>query len=263
MKRLVVKIGGHALESLEPTSAVLGQLAEDVAQLKRDGFDVALVHGGGPQIDELLETAKIESRFHEGLRITDTVTMNYVAMALSHVNLLVSAALNHAGVACVGLSGADGSLLVSSSLGEPWQRAGATPVVRSEVVTSLWSNGFSPVLCSLAVDGFGELVNCNADTVAGALAGALEAEALVMLSDVDQVRDDPDEPTSALSHMSAYQVTSLLASGAAREGMVPKLRAALDALDAGAQRVVLANGTRHHALRDAMSGAIPTTEIVR
>ncbi len=262
MKRLVVKIGGHAMDSLAPNAPLLAQLAQDVAHLVSGGSEVALVHGGGPQIEDLLETAQVESRFHEGLRITDTVTMNYVAMALSHVNLLVTAALNHAGVPSVGLSGADGSLFVSTSLGEPWQRAGATPVVRTEVVTSLWANGFSPVICSLAVDELGELVNCNADTAAGALAGALEAEALILLSDVDQVRDDPEDPSSALAHMNAFQVRSLLASGAARDGMVPKLRAALDALDAGAQRVLLANGTRHHALRDTINGAIPATEIL-
>jgi acetylglutamate kinase len=260
--RLVVKIGGHAMESLDPSSPMLGELARDVARLTNGGTEVALVHGGGPQIEELLETANIESRFHEGLRITDTITMNYVAMALGHVNVLVTAALNHAGVAGVGLSGADGSLFISSSLGDPWQRAGATPAVRTAIVTSLWANGFTPVICSLAVDEAGELVNCNADTVAGALAGALDADALVLLSDVDQVRDDPDDPSSALSQLSAYQLTSLLESGGAREGMVPKLRAALDALEAGAGRVLLANGTRHHALRDAMSGAIPSTEIV-
>ncbi|MFZ1062229.1 MAG: acetylglutamate kinase [Acidimicrobiales bacterium] len=262
MKRLVVKIGGHAMASLEPSSASLVELAQDVAHLVSGGTEVAIVHGGGPQIEELLETVKVESRFHEGLRVTDTATMEYVAMALGRVNLLVTAAFNHAGVPGVGLSGADGSLFVSKSMGEPWQRAGATPRVRTEVVTSLWANGFSPIICSLAVDKAGELVNCNADTAAGALAGALDADALVLLSDVDQVRDDPDDPSTALSRLSAAQLSALLDGGAARDGMVPKLRAALDALGAGALRVVLANGTRHHALRDAMSGAVPTTEIV-
>jgi len=261
VSRLVVKIGGHALDSLSPSSALLADLAHDIAQLASDGVEVALVHGGGPQIEELLETARVESRFHEGLRITDTLTMSYVAMALGHVNLLITVAMNHAGLACVGLSGADASLFSSTSLGEPWQRAGAAPSVRIKVITSLWASGLCPVISPLAVDHAGDLVNCNADTVAGALAGSLDAEALVLLSDVDQVRDDPDDPSSALSHLNARQVNSLIDSGAAREGMVPKLRAALDALDAGARRVLMANGTRHHALRDAMSGAIPTTEI--
>ncbi len=262
MKRVVVKLGGHALDGLGASAPLLAELAQDIAHLSSGGTEVVLVHGGGPQIEELLETAKIESRFHEGLRITDTLTMNYVAMALGHVNMLISAALNHAGIAAVGLCGVDGTLFCANSLGEPWQRAAATPKVRPEVVTSLWANGFCPVVSPIAVDDVGELVNCNADTAAGALAGTLDAELLVLLSDIDQVRDDPDDPGSALAHLSSFQASALIESGAAREGMVPKLRAALDALDAGAGRILMANGARHHALRDALSGAIPTTEIL-
>lgn len=257
-----MKMGGHALDRLDPDAPVLAALASDVAQLVHEGADVALVHGGGPQIQSLLTTAKIPSRFHEGLRITDDETMSYVAMALGHVNVLVSAAMNHAGLASVGLSGADGSLFVAKSLGEPWGRAGATPSVATGVVTTLWASGFTPVVSSLAVDESGELVNCNADTAAGALAGALDAEALVLLSDVDQVRSELLDERSSLSHVSAAQVRDLISSGAAREGMVPKLNAALDALDAGATRVLMANGTRPHALRDALAGSIPTTEVV-
>ncbi len=261
MKRIVVKLGGHALDSLGPSAPLLNQLASDIGQLMSGGTEVVLVHGGGPQIEELLETARVESRFHEGLRITDTLTMSYVAMALSHVNLLVTAALNHAGVSAAGLSGVDATLFRSSTLGEPWQRAGATPRVRPEIITSLWANGFCPVVSPIAVDDAGDLVNCNADTAAGALAGSLDAEALIMLSDVDQVRDDPDDPSSALEKLSSAQASALIESGAARDGMVPKLRAALDALDAGARSIVMANGTRHHALRDALRRSIPTTEI--
>ena len=262
MKRIVVKIGGHALDSLDPDSSVLGELGADVAQLEQEGTDVALVHGGGPQIHALLSTVGIPSRFHEGLRITDVETMSYVAMALGHVTTLLSAAMNHAGVACVGLSGADGSLFVSKSLGDPWLRAGATPSVATSVVSSLWASGFTPVISPLAVDQRGELVNCNADTAAGALAGALDADVLVLLSDVDQVRADLNDANSTLSRVNAAQIRGLIASGGVRDGMVPKLTAALDALDAGAARVLMANGTRSHALRDALEGAIPTTEVI-
>ena len=103
------------------------------------------------------------------------------------------------------------------------------------------------------------MADCRA---AGALAGALDAEVLVLLSDVDQLRRDPDDPASALARIDANEVRALMASGAAREGMRPKMTAALDALDAGARRVLLANGTRPHALRDALAGSIPTTEVL-
>jgi len=260
---LVVKLGGHALDDLSPRSAVLVELAQDIEALRDAGVDVVVVHGGGPQIAALLDEVGLESRFHEGLRVTDLATMRYVAMALDEVNARVTAALNRAGLASVGLRGADATLLESSPLGDAWGRAGSSPKVRTEIVHVLWSSGLTPVVSPVAVDGHGELLNCNADTVAGALAGALAARTLVLLSDVDQLRADPDDDTSALSSASGALVRALVESGAARDGMRPKMVAALDALDGGAERVVLANGTRSHALRCALGGDGPTTEVVR
>jgi acetylglutamate kinase len=262
VKRIVVKIGGHALDSLSPRSPVLNDLADDVAELRRDGVDVAIVHGGGPQIADLLESVGMAGEFHEGLRVTSALTMGYVAMALSHVNLRITAALNRAGLRSVGLSGADDTLLNAVSVGAPWDRVGGQPQVQTEVIESLWSSGVTPVLSSIALDQDGDLLNVNADTAAGALAGALGADVLVILSDVDQLRGDPDDPSSALGSVTGAQVSALIDSGAIREGMRPKMTAALDALGAGARRVVLANGTKRHALRDALAGVLPTTEVV-
>jgi acetylglutamate kinase len=139
---------------------------------------------------------------------------------------------------------------------------GSAPKVRGDIVTTLWSAGVTPLLSSIGVDESGELLNCNADTAAGALAGALGAGVLVLLSDVDQLRTSREDETSALSSVNGTQARELLASGAAHDGMRPKLLAALDALSGGAQRVLLANGTRPHALRDALGGLIATTEVV-
>lgn len=263
MKCVVVKLGGHALDSLDPNARVLVDLAQDINQLNREGTNVALVHGGGPQIAELLASIGISSRFVDGLRVTDALTMKYVAMALQHVNLLINAAFARAGVSSVGINGGDGSLFTSTSLGEPWLRAGATPRVRTELVSALWANGFSPVISPFALDDDGALLNCNADTSAGALAGALDADALVLLSDVDQLRTDVDDPASALDRVTIGDVERLVESGAVKEGMRPKMVAALDALHAGAARIIVANGKRPHALRDALSNLIPTTEVVR
>lgn len=263
MKRVVVKLGGHVLDSLSPDAGVLVELAQDIARLQSQGVHVVLVHGGGPQIAQLLSRVGVESKFHDGLRITDDETMQYVAMALGHVNLLIVAALNHAGLKCVGLSGADTGLLLSSPLGEPWLRAGAAPQVAPDLITSLWTIGDCPVVSSLALDSEGALLNCNADTAAGALAGALDADALVLLSDIDQLRSDPDDPSSALGEVKVGDATALIASGAARDGMRPKMQAALDALKAGANRVILANGTRAHALCCALDSSVPTTEVIR
>jgi len=260
--RLVVKIGGHALDVLNARSTVLADLAADLAQLQSTGTHVALVHGGGPQIRDLLERVGLESSFHEGLRVTSALSMGYVAMALSHVNLRVTAALNKNGLAAVGLSGADATLLVASSLGEPWDRAGGTPNVQTDIIIALWANNVTPVLSSIAIDEHGELLNVNADTAAGALAGALDADALILLSDVDQLRADPDDVTTALTHVTSTHVNDMIAAGTIREGMRPKMVAALDALSGGARRVIMANGTRPHALRGALDGSIPTTEVV-
>jgi acetylglutamate kinase len=118
-------------------------------------------------------------------------------------------------------------------------------------------------MTSLAVDERGQLLNCNADSVAGALANSLKAEALILLSDVDQLRADPLDADSALSRVSADQVRRLLDSGAARDGMRPKMSAALDAIEGGAHRVILANGGEPHALANVLSGLSKVTEIAR
>jgi acetylglutamate kinase len=263
VKCLVVKVGGHALDSLDPGADVLIALAEDVAWLIAEDTNVVIVHGGGPQIQALLDAVGRSSVFHEGLRVTDEETMDCVAMGLSQVNLHLVAALNAAGLASVGLSGVDHSMLRASALGELWGRAGTAPKVDVELVRTLWQRSLTPVVSPLAVDEEGELLNCNADTVAGALAGALDASALVLLSDVDQLRADPIDESTALSHVTGDEVRRLIEDGAVKDGMRPKVMAALDALEGGAQRVFVANGTRVHALRDALAGAVETTEVTR
>lgn len=262
MTCVVVKLGGHAFDSLEPRSPRLVELALDIAQLRAAGTDVAVMHGGGPQISALLDELGVTSQFHEGLRVTDATTMGVVALALGYVNLQITAALNQAGLDSVGLSGADTTLLCASSLGEPWQRVASAPMVRVDIVTTLWQSGVTPVISPIAVDESGDLLNCNADVAAGALAGALAADVLVLLSDIDQLRTDVTDESSGLATVVRVQIAELLATGNARDGMRPKVTAALDALDGGARRILLANGTRPHALRDSLAGRIPTTEVL-
>ncbi len=258
---VVVKLGGHALDDLAPDGPTLTGLAEDVAALGRAGEHVALVHGGGPQIAALLSALGLESVFIDGLRVTDEATLGYVVMALASVNAALVSGLVAHGVAAVGLSGVDAGLLRSRALGSPWGRAGDTPVVSVAVLEAQWVAGLVPVVSPIAADASGRLLNCNADTVAGALAGALGTE-LVLLSDVDQLRTNPEDAATSLARVSATEVAALLASGAAREGMRPKVRAALDALAGGAGRVVLANGRRPHALASALAREGRHTEVV-
>ncbi len=262
MTSVVVKLGGHALDSLEPTSEILVALAQDVASLTNDDAHVAIVHGGGPQIQALLEAVGRESLFYDGLRVTDADTMEFVAMGLSQVNLHLVAALNAGGLASVGLSGVDHSTLRATALGEPWGRAGASPKVDVGLIQLLWEHGLTPVVSPLAVDEWGELVNCNADSAAGALAGALDATALVLLSDVDQLRREALDESSALARVTGEEVRDLISEGAVKDGMRPKMIAALDALEGGARRVLVANGTRPHALREVLAGRAKQTEVV-
>ncbi|MHB8380268.1 MAG: acetylglutamate kinase [Acidimicrobiales bacterium] len=259
----VVKIGGHALDTLRPDSDVLVALANDVTALLDESTRVVVVHGGGPQIQSLLDAVGLESRFHEGLRVTDDATMEIVAMALGQVNLHLVAALNRAGLASVGLSGADRSLLTASALGPPWGRAATLPKVNVDIIETLWASGVTPVVSSVVTDERGELMNCNADAAAGALAGALHASALVLLSDVNQLRRDPLDEDTAVQVVTRDEVTRMTAEGTILEGMRPKMTAALDALEGGARRVFMANGTTPHALRDALSGSSKRTEVVR
>lgn len=260
MRTLVVKLGGHALDRLDVDAPVLGDLASDVAALRDEGTNVVVVHGGGPQIATLLASMSMSSSFVEGLRVTDDATMEVVATALAFVNLRIVATLNAAGLKAVGLSGADAGMLHATALGEPWGRAATKPVVDPTLVRDLLGRGYTPVLSSVGLDDGGGLLNCNADTMAGALAAALETE-LVLLSDVEQVRADPDDESSVVASLTRREVNALLESGAAREGMRPKLAAALDALEGGAPRVRLTNGRRAHALAQLLSGALASTEV--
>jgi acetylglutamate kinase len=262
MTSIVVKVGGHALDSLHPTSPVLVDLAADITQLHSDGTTVVVVHGGGPQIATLLADVGLEGQFHQGLRVTSPPTMRYVSMALSEVNMAIVSSFNQSGLVSVGLSGTDGSVLCAAPLGGVWGRVAAVPKVRADVITSLWDAHFTPVMTSIAVDDEGGLLNCNADTAAGVIASSLGA-VLVLLSDVDQLRRDPGDETTGVERITMAQLLDLVASGSARDGMRPKGLAALDALEGGARSVLIANGTRPHALANALARSIPTTEVVR
>lgn len=260
MTTLVVKLGGHALDRLDSGSPVLADLAADIAELGTRSERVVLVHGGGPQIAELLDRRGVPSTFVDGLRVTPDEVMGIVAEALMGVNTQLVASLNCCGLPSVGLSGFDGGLCRATPAGDPWGRVAVEPVVDAHVVRTLVREGFTPVISSVVADGSGGALNCNADALAGALAAAFASE-LILLSDVDQVRRDPDNADSAIATLTRRAAQELLSSGSARDGMRPKLTAALDALDGGAPRVRLANGRRRHALRDVLSGAVASTEV--
>jgi acetylglutamate kinase len=134
--------------------------------------------------------------------------------------------------------------------------------VNASLLEHFSSLGYVPVVSPLAVDSHGDFLNCNADAVAGAIAASTNAHTLVLLSDVDQIRRDVNDPSTALLAVSVGEVRSLIESGAITGGMIPKIEAAVTAVEAGAARVIIANGSRSHGLRDAISGTVPHTEVV-
>ena len=261
MSVVVVKLGGHALDGATDLEHTLDMLASDLASLANSGTHVVLVHGAGPQISELLTTLGIPVSFVDGLRVTDAATMNVVAMSLGLVNQQLVLGLQRRQVRAVGLSGVDAGMVTATSKGERWQRAGDVTHVDTSYLSHVLAQGFLPVVSPVSASVSGELMNCNADAVAGALAAAVRADALVLLSDVDRLRRDPDDPNSAVASATVEDVEALMASGAIRDGMTPKMHAALTAVTAGARRVVLANGTRAGALANALSDARTGTEI--
>jgi acetylglutamate kinase len=262
MSVIVVKLGGHALEATSDGVALLDALATDIRDAQKLGTQVVLVHGGGPQISELLTATGVKSSFIDGLRVTDEPTLRAVVMGLSMVNAILCAALSARGLSVVGCSGASAGLIAAETTRGELGFVGGKIRTTPEYLNELLANGHLPVVAPFGVDSYGQLLNCNADAVAGSLAGALQADSLLLLSDIDQVRGNADDAASGIATMTALEARALLVSGQAKEGMRPKLESCIAALEHGAQRVVIANGSRQHAVRDVLSKNALQTEVV-
>lgn len=261
MSTVVVKLGGHALDASRDASVLLDALADDLVALQGAGHMVALVHGGGPQINELVASRGIETTFVDGLRVTTDVILQCVVMGLSFVNATLVAELVKRGIPAVGLHGASLGLLTCAQRSNTLGAVGLNPVANATLLELLFERGVVPVIAPYASDAEGRLVNCNADAAAGAIASALRAQCLLLLSDIDQVRLDPSDPNSAVAELSSVEARELLASGAAKDGMRPKVESALQAIDCGAARVVIGNGSHPHSVRNVLARTVPVTEV--
>jgi acetylglutamate kinase len=252
----VVKIGGSTLGANDTS-------LEDLAKLWRDGERLVVVHGGGAILSEWLRVHGVESRFVRGLRVTDRAAIDVaVAVFAGVVNTELVARLNSLGARALGLSGVDGALIRAERFDPELGYVGRVREVDRAQIETLLDAGYLPVIASLAVEVEGELLlaqplNVNADTVAGDVAAALEAERLVFLTDVPGVLDAQGEVIRRLSRDGALE---LIESGVAQGGMIPKIEAALVAAAAGARAFVV-DGREPHALREALSGSVRGTEI--
>ena len=245
-KTIVVKFGGHAM--VDP--ALTESFAADIALLRQVGMRPIVVHGGGPQIAQMLERLNVKTQAVDGLRITDEPTMEIVEMVLAgKINKDVVTALNKAGGTAVGLSGKDGRLLLAEKIqrddGVDLGFVGQPKHVNTAVIEAIRDAGLIPVIAPIGVDENGQGYNINADTAAGAIAAALKAERLIMLTDVDGVKDKAGE---LVSEIRRADIAGLVKDGTVSGGMIPKLEMCAAAVTSGVGAAVIQNGTVKHVL---------------
>uniref|UniRef100_A0A832GJW0 Acetylglutamate kinase n=1 Tax=Caldimicrobium thiodismutans TaxID=1653476 RepID=A0A832GJW0_9BACT len=254
-KIVVIKYGGHAMVD----EALKEAFAKDIVLMKYVGIKPIIVHGGGPQISQVMERMGLKPVFVEGQRVTDAETMNVVEMVLvGTVNKEIVSLINKAGGKAVGLSGRDGDLIEVEKMtlyrytGEDRPpeiidigRVGKVRQVNPEVLFTLIDRDFIPVIAPVGVGPEGEAYNVNADLVAGAIAGSLKAEKLIYLTDVEGVKDAQG---NLISTLYLKQVEELLEQGIAKGGMIPKLKSARKALQAGVKKVHIIDGRVPHSV---------------
>jgi acetylglutamate kinase len=252
---IVVKYGGHAMS--EEHLAV--DFGKDIALLKQVGINPVIVHGGGPQINAMLERLEIKSTFIDGLRITDAAMVEVVEMVLSgSVNKQIAGLINQAGALAVGISGRDGGLIrakkLSRTLRDPGSEiesvldlgfVGEPAYVDTRVIHALTGAGLIPVIAPVGTGEDGQTYNINADTAAGAIAGALNANRLLMLTDVPGVLD---KSNNLLTELAVGNIPGLIEDGTISGGMIPKVLTCIEAIKQGVKGATILDGRVPHAL---------------
>ena len=253
-KPIVVKFGGHAMGE----QAYVDSFAADMTLLRQIGAQPVVVHGGGPQIGDMLKRLKIESSFVNGLRVTDAATISVVEMVLAGaINKSLVAAVNMAGGRAVGLSGKDGHLITASKLSSASANSdsqiekvdlgfvGKPETVDPKVITALMAADMIPVIAPIGSGIDGQTYNINADTAAGAVAGAIGASRLLMLTDVAGVRDKKGDH---ISRLKLSEARALIKDGTVQGGMIPKVANCIEAVEKGAEAAVILDGRAPHAV---------------
>ena len=252
---IVIKYGGHAMVDEQLKQA----FARDITLLKFIGLNPVVVHGGGPQINSVLDQMGIQPRFVRGLRMTDERTMDVVEMVLGgKVNKAIVHQINQQGGQAVGLSGKDGGLIQAKKLQILHQEdmnkppeiidpglVGEVTQINSDIIDKLTRQGFIPIIAPVGGGEAGETFNINADLVASRIAMALKAGRLILLTDVDGVLDADGE---LISSIGAEQITKMIANQRISGGMIPKIEYGLNALENGVEKVQIINGTKRHAI---------------
>ena len=255
----VVKLSGKVTENQEN----LISLAEELALLHQVGIRICVVHGGGKQLSELAKKLGIEQTIIEGRRVTDDATLEMAKMIFAgKINTDILAALRHRGIEAVGLSGVDGNIvhaerrppkeILNRETGVrdkvDFGHVGDVVQINSRLLTVLLDHGYLPVISSLGADDEGMVFNINADTIAAEIAVQLQAEKLVLLSDVDGLYLTAGDPSTKVSRISAFEAGELISSGAASGGMIPKLQSIIVLLERGVHSAHIISGTKRNAL---------------
>ncbi|WP_460272550.1 acetylglutamate kinase [Celeribacter sp. ULVN23_4] len=238
---VVIKLGGHAMGSDE----AMESFARDVVLMQQVGVKPVIVHGGGPMINKLLDQLGIESTFVNGKRVTDKATVEVVEMVLSGlVNKRIVQAINGQGGRAVGISGKDANLMVCEQTDPALGFVGTPVSMNPAIIQELGDENLIPVIAPVGAGQNGETFNVNGDTAAGAIAGALHADRLLLLTDVSGVKD---ETGAVLTSLNSKQIKDLTKSGVIAGGMIPKTQTALDALKDGVRAVVILDGRAPNA----------------
>jgi acetylglutamate kinase len=254
-KTVVVKYGGNAMTGSGGTD----DFSQDIVLMKQTGIDPVVVHGGGPQIGAMLKKLNINSTFIDGLRVTDEAAVEIVEMVLTgSINKHIVTAVNAAGGRAVGLSGKDGNMVVARKIAmskidaETGERVavdlgfvGEPEAINPEILHTMMKSEIIPVIAPIGVGRGGETYNINADTVAGAVAGALNAERLILLTDVAGVLD---KDKKLVPRLTVREARALIADGTISGGMIPKIQTAIDAVESGVNAAAILDGRIPHVL---------------
>lgn len=238
---VVIKLGGHAMGSDE----AMDEFARDVVLMRQVGVNPVIVHGGGPMINAMLDTLQIKSEFVNGKRVTDAATMEVVEMVLSGlVNKRIVQAINRQGGCAVGLSGKDASLITCTQTNPDLGFVGTPDIINPRLLRDLTEKEYIPVIAPLGTGHAGETFNINGDTAAGAIAAALKADRLLLLTDVAGVKNASGD---VVTELSATQIRDMKADGTIAGGMIPKTETALEAIEGGVRAAVILDGRAPNA----------------
>lgn len=247
-RAVVVKYGGNALAGSSDREA-LASFATDVMLMRSVGMRPLVVHGGGPQIGELMTRLGKKPEFREGLRVTDAETLEIARMVLvGKVNRDIVSAINVHAPLAVGVSGEDAGFLRAEARDPELGYVGDVTHVNPDLLNRLVAEDLIPVVATIGADGAGQAYNINADTAAGAIATALQASKLVYLTDVEGIRADRADPASRISQLAVSEAEALLADGTISDGMIPKVVSCLRAVQGGVAQAHILDGREPHAL---------------